>query len=48
MEYLGWFGDFKTGRQVIRPAKYADELVLLAMEGTVLQGVVDRLAGIGR
>jgi argonaute-like protein implicated in RNA metabolism and viral defense len=28
--------------------KYADDLVLLAREGKVLQGVVDRLSEIGR
>jgi hypothetical protein len=41
------FGDFKIG-QVIRTLKYADDLVLLAKEETVLQGVIDRLIEIGR
>ena len=41
------FGDFKIG-QVIRTLKYADDLVLLAKKGTVLQGVVDRLTNAGR
>jgi hypothetical protein len=34
-------GDFKTG-QVIRTVKYADDVVLLAKEETVLQGMIDR------
>ena len=42
------FGDFKIGGQVIRTLKYADDLVLLAKEETVLQGVIDRLIDIGR
>jgi len=33
---LEGFGDFKIGRQVIRSVKYADGIVLLAMEGAVL------------
>jgi hypothetical protein len=37
------FGDFKIGGQVIRTVKYADDLVLLAREEKVLQGMVDRL-----
>ena len=41
------FGDFKRG-QVIRTLKYADDLVLLAKEEKVLQGVIDRLISIGR
>ena len=35
-------GDFKTG-QLIRIVKYADDLVQLAKEETVLQGMIDRL-----
>jgi hypothetical protein len=47
-EYLtkeapGGYGDFKIGGQAIRTVKYADDLVLLAKEETVLQGMVDRL-----
>jgi hypothetical protein len=34
--------------KAIRTAKYADDLVLLAREEKVLQGVVDRLSEIGR
>jgi hypothetical protein len=36
-EGLEGFGDFNIGRQVIRTLKYADELVLLGKEETVLQ-----------
>jgi hypothetical protein len=46
-EALEGFGDFKIG-QVIRTAKYADDLVLLAKKETVLQGMVDRLIYIGK
>jgi hypothetical protein len=46
-EALEGFGDFKIG-QVIRTVKYADDLVLLAKEETVLQGMIDRLTEIGR
>jgi len=35
--------DFKTGRQVIHTVKYADDLVLLAKEETVLKGAIDSL-----
>jgi hypothetical protein len=42
------FGDFKIGGQVIRTVKYADDLVLLARDENVLQGMVDRLIEIGR
>ena len=35
-------GDVKTEGQVIRTVKYADYLVLLAKEETVLQGMIDR------
>jgi hypothetical protein len=41
------FADFKMGGQVIRTVKYADDLVLLAKEETVLQGMIDRLTEIG-
>jgi hypothetical protein len=42
-EALEGFGDFKIGGQVIRTVKYADDLVLLAREEKVLQGMIDRL-----
>jgi hypothetical protein len=45
-EALEGFGDFKIGGQVIRTVKYADDLVLLAREEKVLQGMVDRLTEI--
>jgi hypothetical protein len=45
---LEGFGDFKIGGQVICTVKYADDLVLLAREETVLQGMIDRLIEIGR
>jgi hypothetical protein len=38
----------KTGGHVIRTVKYGDDLVLLAKEETVLQGMVDRLMEIER
>jgi hypothetical protein len=47
-EALEGFGDFKIGGQVIRTVKYADDLVLLAKEETVLQSMIDRLIEIGR
>jgi hypothetical protein len=47
-EALEGFGEFKIGGQVIRTMKYADDLVLLAREEKVLQGMVDRLIEIGR
>jgi len=47
-EALGNYGDFKTGGQVFRTMKYADELVLLAKEEAVLQGMNERLTEIGR
>jgi hypothetical protein len=47
-EALERFEDFKIVRQVIRTVKYADDLVLLAREENVLQGMVYRLIEIGR
>jgi hypothetical protein len=47
-EALEGIGDFKIGGQVICTVKYADDLVLLAREEKVLQGMVDRLSEIGR
>jgi hypothetical protein len=46
-EALEGFGDFKIPGQVIHTVKYADGLVLLAKEKTVLQGMNDRLTEIG-
>jgi hypothetical protein len=42
------FGDFKVGGQVIRALKCENDLVLLAKEETVLQGIIGRLIDIGR
>jgi hypothetical protein len=47
-EALEGFGDFKIEGQVIRTVEYADDLVLLAREETVLQGMIDRLIEIER
>ena len=35
--------DFNIGGQIIKTVKYADELVLMAKEETVLQGMIDKL-----
>jgi hypothetical protein len=42
-EALEGFGDFKIGGQVICSVKYADGLVLLAREETVVHKMIDRL-----
>jgi hypothetical protein len=47
-EALERFEDFKIGRQVIRTVKYSDDLVLLAREEKMLQGMADSLTEIGR
>jgi hypothetical protein len=47
-EGLEGLGDFKIGGQVICNVKYADDLVLLAQEEGVLQGMIDKLIEIGR
>jgi hypothetical protein len=47
-EALEGFGEFKIGGKVIRTVKYADDLVLLAREETVLQGMFGILIEIGR
>jgi hypothetical protein len=47
-EALEGFGDFKIGGQVIRTVKYANDIVLLAKDEIVLQGMFDRLSEIGR
>ena len=43
-EALEGFGDFKTGGQVIRTVKYADDLVLLPKVEAVLQGMFECLS----
>jgi hypothetical protein len=47
-EALEGFGDFQIRGQVIRTVKYAYDVMLLAKEETVLQGMIDRLIEIGR
>jgi len=47
-EDLEGFGDFKIGGQIIHIVKCADDLVLLAKEGKVLQDMTDKLIDIGR
>jgi hypothetical protein len=45
---LEGFGDFRIEGQRIHTARYADDLVLLANEGKMLQGMNERLIEIGR
>ena len=47
-EAFDGFRDFKVGGQVIHTVKYADDLVLLAREEVLLQGMIDKLTEIGR
>ena len=47
-EALKGFGNFPIRGQATCIVKYADDLVLLAKEGTVLQGMTDRLIKIER
>jgi len=47
-EALDGLGDFKVGGQIIETVKYADDLVLMAKEETVLQGMIDKLIETGR
>ena len=47
-EALDGLGDFKIGGRIIQTVKYADDLVLMANEETVLQGMIDKLIEIGR
>ena len=47
-EALDGLGDFHIGGQIIQTVKYADDLVLMAKEETVLQGMTDKLTEIGR
>jgi hypothetical protein len=41
-EALEGHEDFKVGGQIIRMVRYADDLVLLAKEETVLQSMIDK------
>jgi len=47
-EALDGLRDFNIGGQNIQTVKYADDLVLMAEEETVLQGTIDKLIEIGR
>jgi len=47
-EALDRLGDFNIGGQIIQTVKYADDLVLMAKEGNVLQDMIDTLIEIGR
>ena len=47
-EALDGLGDFNIGGQIIQTVKYADDLVLMAKEETVLQGMIDKLNENGR
>ena len=47
-EVLDGLGDFNIGGQIIQTVKYADDLVLMAKEETVLQGMTDKLIETGR
>ena len=42
-EALDGLGDFNIGGQFIQTVKYADDLVLMAKEEKVLQGMIDKL-----
>jgi hypothetical protein len=46
-EALDGLGDFNFGGQIIQTVKYADDLVLMAKEETVLQGMIEKLIVIG-
>jgi len=46
-EALDGLGDFNIGGQIIQTVKYADDIVLMAKEESVLQGMIDRLIEIG-
>ena len=47
-EALDGLGDFNIAGQIIQTVKYADDLVLMAKEETVLQGMIDKLIETGR
>jgi hypothetical protein len=46
-EALDGLGDFNIGGQIIQTVKCADDLVLMAKEETVLQGMICKLIEIG-
>jgi hypothetical protein len=41
-------GDFNIGGKIIQTVKYVGDLVLMAKEQTVLQGMIGKPTGIGR
>ena len=47
-EAVEGLGDFKIGEQIIHTVKHAEDLVLLAKEGKVIQDMNDKLIEIGR
>jgi hypothetical protein len=47
-EALDGLGNFKVGGQIIHTVRYADDLVLLAKEETILQSMIDKLIEVGR
>jgi len=47
-EALDRLGDFNIGGEIIQTVKYADDLVLMAKEEKVLQGMIDKLFENGR
>jgi hypothetical protein len=47
-EALEGLGDFKVGGEIISTVRYADDLVLLAKEETILQSMIDTLIEVGR
>ena len=47
-EALVRLGDFNIGGQIVQTVKYADDIVLMAKEETVLQGMIDKLIETGR
>ena len=48
LQTLDVLGDFNIRGQIIQNVKYADSLVLMAKEETVLQGMIDNLIETGR
>ena len=47
-EALDGLGDFNIGGQIIQTVKYANDLVLMAKEETLLQGMIHKLIETGR
>jgi hypothetical protein len=45
---LDGLGEFNIGGQIIQTVEYADDLVLMAKEETVLQGMIDKLIEIAK